>query len=81
MSTFDKTKLIKRLSSGPLQITFTKANGKTRVLKATLVAEDIPATEGKLGGETRGVMTVYGIKEKGWRSITVANITAVDSIG
>jgi len=79
MTTFDKTKLVNRLKRAPLKITFVKDNGKTRVMVCTLEPDAVPdiSAGARLGGDTRGVLTVWGKKEKGWRSIRVKEITDV----
>ena len=67
------------LTEGIVSVTFTKVDGTTRVMKATLDKKLLPAFESKRdanGDETKvtfkkspDVVAVYDVENDGWRSI------------
>lgn len=79
-SKFIKSDLIRKLKVRPRTITFKKADGTRRVMDCTLVEDQVPTVDGPLGSDRRGVLTVWEMKKKGWRSITVANILKVEDM-
>lgn len=64
-----------------MTITFTKKDGTERVMRCTLQPEQLPpapVTEGKTAKKkAEGVMAVYDLDAKGWRSFTVKSITHI----
>lgn len=76
---FTRTNLTKMLSSGVAQITFTKANGKSRILKGTLQQQLIPArmrpkTDTKAPIAT-GLVTAFDMEIDEWRSFHASSVT------
>lgn len=76
-----KAKLVKYLLNGEAKITFTKSDGSNRIIFATLKESEIPAAEGKLGGDDKDHVIVWGINEKGWRTIIMSKIQKIEPWG
>lgn len=55
-----------------LDVTFTKADGSTRIMKCTLDEQHIPQFEKKEGSKTKkmnpDVCSVWDVQNQGWRS-------------
>lgn len=64
-----------------MTITFTKKDGTERVMRCTLQPEHLPpqpVTENKEPRKkAEGVIAVYDLDAKGWRSFVVKNVTHV----
>lgn len=71
------------LKVGPATVTFTKKDGTERVMKCTLVPEDLPKVEVKEDKAPRkqrtdDVLAVYDLEAKGWRSFTLRAVKRVE---
>ena len=64
-----------------MTITFNKKDGSERVMRCTLVPEQLPpaiVTEEKAPRKrTEGVISVYDLDAMGWRSFVVKNVTHI----
>ena len=64
-----------------VNVTFTKKDGTQRVMKCTLMPEQLPpapVTEGKAERKkSTDTIAVYDLEAKGWRSFTVKSVTNV----
>lgn len=73
--------LVGILKQHDVEITFTKKDGSTRVMKCTLDETKIPATEKKterVKTVNEDVLPVYDLDAKGWRSFRLDSITHVN---
>tara|TARA_R110002153_G_scaffold29258_1_gene89914 strand:+ start:167 stop:448 length:282 start_codon:yes stop_codon:yes gene_type:complete len=82
-----RTEMIEELRLGPAKITFTKVNGDTRIMEATLDTSRIPEKDlpkshidGELGEINQDVIRCYDLKAAGWRSFRVANIVSWEHV-
>ena len=71
------------LKVGPATVTFTKKDGTERIMKCTLVPEDLPKVEVKEDAtprkqKTDDVLAVYDLEAKGWRSFTLRAVKRVE---
>jgi hypothetical protein len=72
--------LVQRMKSGIVEIEFTKKDGSTRVMRATLNEAFIPKNEREGGsGRTQNanLMSVYDVDADGWRSFNVSSLIDV----
>lgn len=73
----DTTQLLESLRSQAVQITFTKADGTTRIMRATLQAELLPnvhAAERSNREPNPQVLKVWDLEKSAWRSVRVDRI-------
>ena len=73
--------LIGVLKMHDVEITFTKKDGSTRVMKCTLDEGKIPTHEKKtdrVKSVNEDVLPVYDIEAQGWRSFRLDSITQVN---
>jgi hypothetical protein len=71
------------LRVGPATVTFTKKDGTERVMKCTLVPDQLPAVEIKEDKaprkqKTEDVLAVYDVEANGWRSFTIRAVKRVE---
>ena len=63
-------------------VTFTKKDGSERVMKCTLMPEqlpEVPLVESKTERKkTEGTIAVYDLEVKGWRSFTIKSVKQVN---
>jgi hypothetical protein len=83
-TTLDKDMVKKDLAEKICQITFTKADGSTRVMNCTLNPTMIPVVEakestGKTKAENPEVQPVYDVEVQGWRSFRWDSVQAFRS--
>jgi hypothetical protein len=76
---YSKEALQKLLREGVSEITFTKTNGETRVMKCTLSSQYI--TDDGFANSTRkqnpDVLSVWDVDLGEWRSFRLENVTTV----
>jgi len=77
--------LLKRLSIGPTQVLFEKANGTMREMLCTTNQEYIDYEFKKSDGtktptDNSESVTVWDVESQGWRKLTKGKIRSVDSI-
>ena len=70
--------LMKMLVEGPVNVTFTKADGTDRVMKCTkwmdlIPEENHPKTE-STGVNTSDNITVFDLEKGGWRSFNITKV-------
>lgn len=71
------------LRAGPLEVTFKKVNGETRVMTCTTNMDLIPPSSWPIGNNVqeeeqhRRNVRVYDINAQGWRSFIFDNIIEV----
>lgn len=72
----DRRSLISAAKKGEINVTFKKKDGTTRKMRCTLNNELAPevATMDKLGGDQRGVLTVFDLDVKGFRSFRLDSL-------
>tara|TARA_Y100001951_G_C11262563_1_gene253438 strand:+ start:74 stop:382 length:309 start_codon:yes stop_codon:yes gene_type:complete len=80
----NREEMVEELKESLMQITFTKLDGTTRVMKCTLhksLTQFInEATKAKLPTNEE-VLPVWDIENQAWRSFRVASVTDVKNIG
>ena len=80
----NREEMVEELKESLMQITFTKLDGTTRVMKCTLhksLTQFInEATKAKLPTNEE-VLPVWDIENQAWRSFRVASVTDVKMIG
>lgn len=82
MTMFSKDYMESSLRMGIRRVVFTKVNGDVREMRCTLVPEHISLDESKSKEPTRqqpeGVVTVWDLDKKAWRSFYADSVTAFD---
>lgn len=79
--TYDKLKTT--LSENVCIVDFTKVNGENRLMKCTLVADQIPETPVASDGEfspkpvNEAVVAAWDLEANGWRSFRVENVNSI----
>jgi hypothetical protein len=76
--------LVKQLQENLMQITFTKLDGETRVLKCTLhkaLTQFVNEETKKKFPTNEEVIPVWDVENGAWRSFRVAAVTKVINIG
>jgi len=80
----NREEMVEELKESLMQITFTKLDGTTRVMKCTLhksLTQFInEATKAKLPTNEE-VLPVWDIENQAWRSFRVASVTDIKNIG
>ena len=80
----NREEMVEALNENLMQITFTKLDGTTRVMKCTLhksLTQFInEATKAKLPTNEE-VLPVWDIENQAWRSFRVASVTDIKNIG
>lgn len=81
---FDREELRSKLHKGVCKVTFTKANGETRIMHCTLNESMLPAadaeTEAKLPRrENLDVIAAWDVEKRDWRSFRLDSITSFDT--
>ena len=72
-----RMELVEILRDVDARITFTKVNGETRVINATLREEVVPETkDGKKKNDS--VLAVYDLDKQAWRSFRVGSVRLVE---
>lgn len=74
---FNREELLKQLIHGVLQVTFTKADGSTRVMDATLAPYLLPEATQR-SNHTDETLIVYDLDAEGWRSFRLDRLTGVE---
>ena len=72
--------LLEQLHNGVCEVTFTKVNGETRVMKCTLhsayLPPQLPHEEGKAAREPNSeVIAVWDLNANDWRSFRTESVT------
>ena len=82
-TTVDKRELNKLLGKGVVSVTFTKQNGKKRVMKCTLVEDKIPPSKRPTTQRKRSdaLATVYDLERKEWRSFHYDSVSKFAAVG
>ena len=63
-------------------VTFTKQDGTLRVMNAKLgVTKHLKGGKAKYDAEARGMLRVYDLKSKGYRTVTVDRIKSIKAKG
>jgi hypothetical protein len=75
------------LQNSVSNVTFTKKDGSTRIMKCTLMPEHLPAVEVKEDTEEKtekavntSVLAVWDLQAEGWRSFRIDSITNFDVV-
>ena len=74
------------LQASVSNVTFTKKNGETRILKCTLMPKHLPPVEVKEGEEkaerkvNTDVVSVWDLENKGWRSFRLDSVVEFEAI-
>jgi hypothetical protein len=77
---FTKNELSEKLRNGILEVSFTKADGSSRVMKCSLMEQFLPPMMGESETTTKdnpNVLAVWDIDNKGWRSFRINSIVDV----
>jgi len=80
---FDRDEMKSRLREGVCNVTFTKVNGETRVMKCTL--NDLivpPATDAEAANprkENTSVIAAWDLDKQDWRSFRVDSVVDFES--
>lgn len=80
MSLFDKYKLSEDLKNGVYTIVFEKVDGTIREMRCTLHPEYLPKLlmeETGLENQNPGVIAVWDLDNKGWRSMRLDSIQTI----
>lgn len=79
----EKEQMEELLRNGVVQVTFTKKDGSTRVLKGTKNMDLVPEDKHPKGdvkkSEAQDLITVYDIENDGWRSFHINLIQDVEA--
>lgn len=73
----ETTQLLESLRSQEVQITFTKADGSTRIMRATLQSDLLPNTNAADRSNSEPnplVLKVWDLDKSAWRSVRVDRI-------
>jgi len=79
-----ETELREILSTGVLIVTFNKLDGEQRVMTCTNNIENIPEEsrpKKNSAPKTQGLVTVWDVNAKGWRSFKYDRVTKVEGGG
>jgi len=81
---FNRDELKSRLREGVCKVTFTKANGETRIMHCTLNESMLPTAvaeeaEKNPRQENHDVIAAWDVEKNGWRSFRVDSIASFDS--
>ena len=80
---FDRDEMKSRLREGVCQVTFTKVNGETRVMKCTLNESIVPpVTEVEIENprrENTSVIAAWDLDKQDWRSFRVDSVVAFEA--
>ncbi len=79
MALYQRRSIISQLKKGPVKVTFTKQNGRKRVITATLQEDVVPVYDGEPGGPNKDVVACYDLKEKAWRSFRVDSVQNIEA--
>ena len=81
----NQIELIEDLQKKILQVTFTKKDGTTRVIKCTLnkMYTEFTSPQGrkKLPKNNEEVIPVWDLENSAWRSFRLASVTKVENLG
>lgn len=79
----DKRELNKLLTKGVVSVTFTKLNGKKRVMQCTLLEDKIPPSKRPTTVRKRNnaLATVYDLERKEWRSFHYDAVSKFAAVG
>lgn len=90
MGMYQRDVLLKDLRQNVVEVTFTKVNGDTRIMRCTLMESMLPATyrenpEEKAGEQdfhqkNQDVIAAWDVRAGGWRSFRIDNVTYVQVI-
>jgi hypothetical protein len=80
---FEREEIKNRLRKGVCKVTFTKANGETRIMHCTLNESMISATAVEKENapprkENLDVVAAWDIEKKDWRSFRIDSISSFD---
>ena len=75
----DRNFILKQLYRGVVNLTFTKTNGESRTMNATLATQLIESNQLKESSPNPpgndDLVVCWDVEEKGWRSFKVSTIT------
>jgi hypothetical protein len=79
----DRDEMKSRLREGVCNVTFTKVNGETRVMKCTLNESIVPlATEAEIAKprkENDSIVAAWDLDKQDWRSFRVDSVVAFEA--
>ena len=81
----NKSELIEKLNSGVVSLEFTKVDGTTRLMEATLSKEHgVSYDKVSAGGATEkpggNAQPVWDVSSQGWRSFRWSSVISVDGV-
>ena len=84
---YERAKLLEELKSAVCEVTFTKVNGETRIMRCTLNPEHIPQPvdvkhidEQHKRPENLDIIACWDIQAQGWRSFRVENVNYIQEV-
>jgi hypothetical protein len=80
---FVKNEIAEQARNSIIKVSFTKANGETRILRCTLQAEFLPPQRDIEESTTRNnpnVLAVWDIENNGWRSFRLDSVFNVEVV-
>jgi len=80
-----RDKYLEQLRESTCLVTFTKKDGTDRVMKCTLVSEQIPqemvpTTDGNITKVNKSVVKAFDVENQGWRSFRVDSVKEFTSV-
>jgi len=82
MTKYTRVQLIEMLKSNVMKVTFTKANGDTRVMECTLKDSFLPHRMNPPTApfpHSDEALRVWDINEAGWRSFIIKNVQSIEA--
>lgn len=84
----DRSDYIKALQNSRCRVTFTKSDGTSRVMIASLVGSDLPPPEEVVEGATpkrkkavnEDVVSCWDVEAKGWRSFKISSLVEFEAM-
>lgn len=81
---FDRDELKSSLHRGVCKVTFTKANGETRVMHCTLNESILPPSVDETGStasrkENLDIIAVWDVEKGDWRSFRLDSVTSFNT--
>lgn len=79
MTNITTTELVNQLRQGTVEVTFTKQNGDTRVMRASLEDSRVTQEEAANAVRSQTVVSAMDVDLGQWRSIPVNRITQLNA--
>ena len=82
MAKYTRNQLVEMLKSNVMKVTFTKANGDSRVMECTLKESYLPHRSTppvSTSAPSDDVIAVWDVDKAGWRSFIVKNVQTVEA--